>query len=135
MFGSPETLQDLLSLNTKTQGMPKMRFVDSTERKFALLASRVNLQPLFVNFSFVFRRRLCGNRIRVEMSSGRSRQQSRGGRGGGGGGGREYRRYGGNDSYSSRSRGSYRLECNTLVLKLTYYFAQKSRFASIYVEL
>ncbi|XP_065200147.1 RNA-binding protein 1-like isoform X2 [Planococcus citri] len=52
--------------------------------------------------------RLCGNRIRVEMSSGRSRQQSRGGRGGGGGGGRDYRRYGGNDNYSSRSRGSYR---------------------------
>lgn len=43
------------------------------------------------------------------MSSGRSRQQSRGGRGGGGGGGRDYRRYGGNDSYP-RSRGGYRLE-------------------------
>lgn len=41
------------------------------------------------------------------MSSGRSRQQSRGGRGGGGGGGRDYRRYGGNDNYA-RSRGSYR---------------------------
>ena len=61
-------------------------------------------------FCFLFCSRLCGNRIRVEMSSGRSRQQSRGGRGGGGGGGRDYRRYGGNDNYSSRSRGSYRLE-------------------------
>lgn len=45
------------------------------------------------------------------MSSGRSRQQSRGGRGGGGGGGggRDYRRYGGNDNYP-RSRGGYRLD-------------------------
>ncbi|XKL65769.1 hypothetical protein PGB90_009189 [Kerria lacca] len=49
--------------------------------------------------------RLCGNRIRVEMSSGRSRQSSRGGRGGGG---RDYnRRYGGNDNYN-RSRGGHR---------------------------
>jgi hypothetical protein len=37
------------------------------------------------NYSFLCCRRMCGTRVRVEMSSGRSR---RGGGGGGGGGGR-----------------------------------------------
>lgn len=37
--------------------------------------------------------RCCGTRIRVEMSSGRSRRDDRKGRGGGGGGGRNRYRY------------------------------------------
>lgn len=43
--------------------------------------------------TFLTKSRCCGTRIRVEMSSGRSRRDDRKGRGGGGGGGRNRYRY------------------------------------------
>ena len=86
-------------LNLKILAMLKTQSVLWTERKSHNQSNRFMKFSLTNKTKSIFFRRVCGTRIRVEMSSGRTRRDEgrRGGGGGGGGGGgrREERRGGG----------------------------------------
>lgn len=83
-----------------------MQFVPLMECELQLIV--VNKQSVI--YAFVFHRRLCGARVKVEMSTGKRRSNGfggdRGGRGGDrrGGGGPPARRGGGYSPRRSRSR-------------------------------
>lgn len=118
MFGLPETHPVSHSLNLRIVVMPRMRFVVWMDRKFNISQFSFFIFFLFETIQNVcFCSRCCGTRIRVEMSSGRSRRDDRkgGGRGGGGGGG---------------GRNRYRYVYNSFVVRMLFFAKTKKSMSN-----